>query len=121
MKCENLILVFTGEEKLTNGEKAGHLKETKMDIPLVGDRSPSGSQSKIHKQIKKKVPIMSWLPTYNADMAVSDLIAGVTVGLTVIPQGIGYAPLAGLPLQVRGTREAHLFGSGEIGENGAFY
>lgn len=97
MKCENLILVFTGEEKLTNGEKASHLKETKMDIPLVGDRSPSGSQNKILKQIKKKVPIMSWLPTYNADMAVSDLIAGVTVGLTVIPQGIAYALVANLP------------------------
>ena len=28
-----------------------------------------------------------------------DVIAGVTTALTVIPQGIGYAPLAGLPLQ----------------------
>ena len=28
-----------------------------------------------------------------------DAIAGVTTALTVIPQGIGYAPLAGLPLQ----------------------
>jgi len=30
---------------------------------------------------------------------VGDVIAGVTTALTVIPQGIGYAPLAGLPLQ----------------------
>ena len=29
-----------------------------------------------------------------------DVIAGLTLALTVIPQGIGYAPLAGLPLQV---------------------
>ena len=97
MKCEFLTWVFTGEEKLTNGEKAGHHKDTKMDIPLVGDRSPSGSENKILKQIKKKVPILSWLPTYNMDMAVSDLIAGTTVGLTVIPQGIAYALVANLP------------------------
>ena len=87
MKCELLRCLITGEERLTNGEKAGNLKETKMDIPLVGDRNPnSGSESRVLKQIKKKVPIISWLPNYNVDMAVSDLIAGVTVGLTVIPQ-----------------------------------
>ena len=27
------------------------------------------------------------------------LVLGLTTALTVIPQGIGYAPLAGLPLQ----------------------
>lgn len=30
----------------------------------------------------------------------SDLIAGLTVGLTVIPQGLAYAVVAGLPPQV---------------------
>ena len=29
-----------------------------------------------------------------------DLIAGITVGLTVIPQGLAYALVAGLPAQV---------------------
>jgi SulP family sulfate permease len=29
----------------------------------------------------------------------SSLCAGLTTALTVIPQGIGYMPLAGLPLQ----------------------
>ena len=42
---------------------------------------------------------MSWLPSYDLECAVSDLIAGVTVGLTVIPQGIAYAIVAGLPPQ----------------------
>ena len=36
--------------------------------------------------MKKKLPILSWLPRYSLDWAVSDMIAGVTVGLTVIPQ-----------------------------------
>lgn len=55
----------------------------------------------IGKLFKKRIPIVSWLPKYDADQAVSDLIAGVTVGLTVMPQGLAYATLAGLEPQVR--------------------
>lgn len=33
---------------------------------------------------------------YTADDAVGDLVAGVTVGLTVIPQALAYAGIAGL-------------------------
>ncbi len=46
------------------------------------------------------IPILEWLPRYDLQCLSGDLIAGLTCALTVIPQGIGYAPLAGLPLQV---------------------
>ena len=36
---------------------------------------------------------------YNGNSALCDAIAGVTVGLTVIPQGIAYALVANLPPQ----------------------
>lgn len=36
---------------------------------------------------------------YSGNFALCDLIAGVTVGLTVIPQGIAYALVANLPPQ----------------------
>jgi len=85
-------------EVSANGEKSASLKEIKMDIPLVNEvhHESAGVQHKIVKQLKKKVPIISWLPQYNLDSAVSDMIAGVTVGLTVIPQGIAYALVANL-------------------------
>jgi len=51
------------------------------------------------KQLQKKLPILSWLPRYTGNFAISDIIAGVTVGLTVIPQGIAYALVAKLPAQ----------------------
>lgn len=38
---------------------------------------------------------------YKLDYLLSDFIAGITVGLTVIPQGIAYAILAELPPEVR--------------------
>lgn len=52
------------------------------------------------KSLYKRVPILSWLPTYNLDYAICDLVAGITVGLTVIPQAIAYANIAGLPPQI---------------------
>ncbi|XP_046733752.1 sodium-independent sulfate anion transporter-like [Diprion similis] len=51
------------------------------------------------KMAKKRAPILSWLPKYNSEKLLSDCIAGVTVGLTVIPQGLAYATLAGLEPQ----------------------
>lgn len=53
------------------------------------------------KLLYKRVPIASWIQKYRKDYIVSDLVAGITVGLTVIPQAIAYANVAGLPLQVR--------------------
>ncbi len=53
------------------------------------------------KQVTKRVPIITWLPKYDVNKAISDVIAGITVGLTVIPQGIAYANVAELPEEVR--------------------
>ncbi|XP_051175827.1 sodium-independent sulfate anion transporter-like isoform X2 [Leptopilina boulardi] len=51
------------------------------------------------KLLYKRIPILDWLPRYKKDYIISDLVAGLTVGLTVIPQAIAYANVAGLPLQ----------------------
>ncbi|XP_067006356.1 sodium-independent sulfate anion transporter [Anabrus simplex] len=51
------------------------------------------------KLLFKRLPILTWLPQYTARYAFSDLVAGFTVGLTVIPQAIAYANVAGLPPQ----------------------
>jgi SulP family sulfate permease len=47
--------------------------------------------------IKKIIPILEWLPNYNKSLFRGDLIAGITVGIILIPQGIAYALIAGLP------------------------
>jgi SulP family sulfate permease len=47
--------------------------------------------------IKKIIPILDWLPNYNSSHFKGDLIAGITVGIVLIPQGIAYALIAGLP------------------------
>ena len=49
--------------------------------------------------IRKRFPIVTWLPEYSLRTLQCDLIAGLTVGLMVVPQGLAYAQLAGLPPQ----------------------
>ncbi|XP_049869042.1 sodium-independent sulfate anion transporter-like [Pectinophora gossypiella] len=46
--------------------------------------------------LHKRLPVTKWLPEYNSEKALADFIAGITVGLTVIPQALAYATLAGL-------------------------
>ncbi|XP_028157853.1 sodium-independent sulfate anion transporter-like isoform X2 [Ostrinia furnacalis] len=49
---------------------------------------------------RRRLPITIWLPNYCVEYLIRDVIAGVTVGLTSIPQGIAYAIVAGVPPQV---------------------
>ncbi|KAH9628522.1 hypothetical protein HF086_008042, partial [Spodoptera exigua] len=44
-------------------------------------------------------PILQWSRTYDASSAVGDLIAGITIALTLVPQSIAYASLAGFEPQ----------------------
>uniref|UniRef100_A0A8C3UIG1 Sodium-independent sulfate anion transporter n=1 Tax=Catharus ustulatus TaxID=91951 RepID=A0A8C3UIG1_CATUS len=45
------------------------------------------------------LPILRWLPRYSLAWLPLDLLAGLAVGLTTVPQALAYAELAGLPLQ----------------------
>ena len=47
--------------------------------------------------MKKYLPILEWLPNYNWSVFKKDLPAGLTVGIMLIPQGMAYAMIAGLP------------------------
>lgn len=51
------------------------------------------------KILMNRLPILKWVPTYRLSYLFYDFIAGLTVGLTAIPQGIAYAIVAGLPPQ----------------------
>jgi SulP family sulfate permease len=46
------------------------------------------------------IPALAWLRHYQRAWLGPDLIAGVTTATVVIPQAMGYASLAGLPVQV---------------------
>ncbi len=50
--------------------------------------------------INKYSPITSWLKTYTKDDLNGDIFAGIITAILLVPQGIAYAMLAGLPAQV---------------------
>lgn len=48
---------------------------------------------------KSLFPFIYWLPNYNLQWLIGDLVAGITVGAVVVPQSMAYAQLAELPVQ----------------------
>jgi high affinity sulfate transporter 1 len=49
------------------------------------------------KGFAQYLPILSWLPNYQRSWLRSDLIAGVVVLTLLVPEGMAYAQMAGLP------------------------
>lgn len=45
------------------------------------------------------VPILGWIRSYDRRWLRGDLIAGVTVAALIVPKNLGYAGIAGVPLQ----------------------
>lgn len=47
--------------------------------------------------LKRIFPFLSWIANYDRSKLNSDLVAGLTVGIMLIPQGMAYAMIAGMP------------------------
>lgn len=52
------------------------------------------------KTLFMRIPVLQWAPSYSKKDIVPDIVAGLTVGITVIPQALAYAIIAGLPPEV---------------------
>lgn len=59
-------------------------------------QTPAVKNSYFKELLYKRLHILKWLPNYTKQDVISDFIAGLTVGLTMIPQSIAYAGLAGV-------------------------
>jgi high affinity sulfate transporter 1 len=51
------------------------------------------------KGLKKYIPILDWLPHYKPEWLRFDIIAALSVWALLVPQGIAYASIAGVPAQ----------------------
>ena len=51
------------------------------------------------KTLARYLPILAWLPKYQRAWLRTDLIAGLTVVALLIPEGMAYAQIAGVPPQ----------------------
>ena len=49
--------------------------------------------------IRRLLPILTWLPRYDRGWLRGDVAAGVAVTALIVPKNLGYAGIAGVPLQ----------------------
>lgn len=59
------------------------------------------SWKQCYRATAKRLPVLTWLPKYSLQWLQLDFMAGMTVGMTVVPQALAYAVVAGLPVEVR--------------------
>ncbi len=62
--------------------------------------SQSNLRRRVAKSLQSDVPVTKWFPEYDRSWLRSDIVSGLTVSAAVIPGGLAYASLAGLPPQM---------------------
>jgi sulfate permease, SulP family len=49
--------------------------------------------------VGRLVPIVDWLPRYDRNVLRGDVVAGIAVAAMIVPKDLGYAGIAGVPVQ----------------------
>jgi sulfate permease, SulP family len=52
-----------------------------------------------HRRLARVLPVVGWLPGYERRWLRGDLAAGIAVTALVVPKNLGYADIAGVPLE----------------------
>ncbi|KAL2198956.1 sulfate transporter family-domain-containing protein [Corynascus similis CBS 632.67] len=66
-------------------------------IEYLNSLIPSGKE--LYDYSRSLFPFLSWIGHYNLQWLIGDLVAGITIGAVVVPQGMAYAKLANLEVQ----------------------
>lgn len=90
-----LCLSSTSSFVIANGDEGLSMKNDANNATDI-DIGQTYSKPKQKHWLTRRFFILSWIRDYDREKAVSDLIAGITLGMTIIPQSIAYAALAGL-------------------------
>ncbi|ORY18832.1 sulfate permease [Clohesyomyces aquaticus] len=80
--------------KIRSGIRSDHtLHRVNLECSKAARALPSSS----FEYVLEKVPIVQWLPKYNPRWVLNDILAGITVGVLLIPQALAYAKIATIP------------------------
>ncbi|KAE9410740.1 sulfate permease [Gymnopus androsaceus JB14] len=84
------------------GKKIIDYPEETVPVVSVKDWSSQFFKSPVWPAInyvRRLFPIVGWIARYNLGWLTGDLIAGITVGIVLVPQSMSYATIATLPVQ----------------------
>ncbi|KAJ4379591.1 hypothetical protein N0V86_004772 [Didymella sp. IMI 355093] len=62
-----------------------------------GGKAIRAAPSVAAQYLVERVPVVHWLPRYNPRWLLNDTLAGITVGVLLIPQSLAYAKIATIP------------------------
>ncbi|KAJ5893353.1 hypothetical protein N7495_005044 [Penicillium taxi] len=91
--------VTRGESAFSQGttDTYSYFEPEPTSVEWIREIIPSGQQ--LWRYFISLFPFLSWIGHYNLQWLYGDLVAGITVGAVVVPQGMAYAKLAELPVQ----------------------
>ncbi|KAJ2995055.1 hypothetical protein NUW58_g1382 [Xylaria curta] len=72
-----------------------NLTRVKHYAEIIPETLPSATK----QYLLDKLPIIQWLPRYSLSWLASDFVAGLTIGVMLIPQGLSYAKIATIPIE----------------------
>jgi solute carrier family 26 (sodium-independent sulfate anion transporter), member 11 len=86
-----------GESTFSHGSSDTYVEEEPTAIEYLKELVPSRQQ--YFTYLRNLFPFTRWILRYNLQWLIGDLVAGITVGCVVVPQGMAYAKLAALPVE----------------------
>ncbi|KAL1970567.1 hypothetical protein VTN77DRAFT_4211 [Rasamsonia byssochlamydoides] len=89
--------VTRGESTFSSGTAETYIEEEPTTAEFIREHIPTARE--VGHYFYNLFPFLRWITRYNWQWFIGDLIAGVTVGAVVVPQGMAYAKLAELPVQ----------------------
>ncbi|TVY37426.1 Sulfate permease [Lachnellula occidentalis] len=86
-----------GESVFSSQTADTYVEEEPRSAEWIADVLPNGHD--LATYARSLFPFTHWIGRYNLQWLAGDLVAGITIGAVVVPQGMAYASLAGLPVQ----------------------
>ncbi|KAI0889454.1 sulfate transporter 4.1 [Annulohypoxylon maeteangense] len=79
-------------------------KEFRTDVTVnrvakFARTAPPKFPSAARQYLLDKLPIIEWIPRYSPPWLLQDFMAGLTIGVLLIPQGLAYAKIATIPIE----------------------
>ncbi|KAI4703961.1 hypothetical protein J4E81_001025 [Alternaria sp. BMP 2799] len=86
--------------KKAQGSREAIATDTTLQRTIrYGTKAVRAAPSVAGQYLLQKAPIIQWLPKYNPRWLLNDTLAGITVGVLLIPQSLAYAKIATIPGQ----------------------
>lgn len=89
--------VTRGESVMSTQTSDSFFEGPPTSLEWLHEQVPTRQESA--KYVKSLFPFLSWITHYNLAWFAGDLVAGITIGAVLVPQGMAYAMLANLEPQ----------------------